>query len=221
MAYEVFLGELLLPVSPKKLQMKINGQNKTITLINESEVNLLKAAKLTDISLEALLPQMEYPFARYIGGFQPADYFLEALEKYKTGKKAFQFIVNREYPDGGRLFGTDMTVSLEDYQILEDAENGFDVMVSISLKQYREFGASVLSAINDASGLPVMAALRSRSTDTAPTVKSYIVQRGDTLWNIAKKHLGDGSRYAEIYELNRDKITNPAAIAPGLALAMP
>lgn len=36
-------------------------------------------------------------------------------------------------------------------------------------------------------------------------MKEYTVKRGDTLWSIAKKYLGDGARYKEIRELNNLK----------------
>ncbi|MBQ1434408.1 MAG: LysM peptidoglycan-binding domain-containing protein, partial [Clostridia bacterium] len=36
-----------------------------------------------------------------------------------------------------------------------------------------------------------------------------------------KKQLGDGTRYKEIYELNRDRIKNPSLIYPGQTLSLP
>ena len=49
----------------------------------------------------------------------------------------------------------------------------------------------------------------------------YEVVKGDCLWNIAKKHLGDGSRWGEIYELNKGIISNPNLIYVGQQLVMP
>ena len=60
-----------------------------------------------------------------------------------------------------------------------------------------------------------------RETSGAPSGKTYTVKKGDCLWNIAKLLLGDGSRYTEIYALNRDKITNPNLIYPGQVLTIP
>lgn len=51
---------------------------------------------------------------------------------------------------------------------------------------------------------------------------NYTVQHGDCLWDIAKKNLGDGSRWTEIYKLNSDLIgSNPNLIHTGLDLKMP
>ncbi|WFA10098.1 tyrosine-protein phosphatase [Tissierella sp. Yu-01] len=53
------------------------------------------------------------------------------------------------------------------------------------------------------------------------TVTTYVVVKGDCLWNIAKKQLGSGSRYIEIYNLNKDKIKNPSMIHIGQELVLP
>lgn len=51
MSYYFFLGNTMLPVPPPRMNTKINGKNKTINLINEGEVNLIKMPGLTEISL--------------------------------------------------------------------------------------------------------------------------------------------------------------------------
>lgn len=49
--------------------------------------------------------------------------------------------------------------------------------------------------------------------------REYIVQRGDNLWNIAKKFYGDGARYHVIATAN--KIKNVNMIYPGQSLVIP
>jgi len=56
-----------------------------------------------------------------------------------------------------------------------------------------------------------------------PTIEDrrVTVVKGDTLFDIARRLLGDPNRYPEIYELNRDKIENPDLIYPGQVLKIP
>jgi hypothetical protein len=50
----------------------------------------------------------------------------------------------------------------------------------------------------------------------------YVVQQGDTLFSIATAQLGDGSKWPEIYDLNKAVIgNNPALILPGQQLTIP
>lgn len=48
--------------------------------------------------------------------------------------------------------------------------------------------------------------------------ETYTVVKGDTLYGIAKKKLGDAEKWRQIYDLNNDKIENPKYIKPGQIL---
>jgi nucleoid-associated protein YgaU len=58
-------------------------------------------------------------------------------------------------------------------------------------------------------------------TPTQPPPRLYIVRRGDTLSGIAQRELGDASRWPEIFERNRDVISNPGRIFPDQVLILP
>ncbi len=47
------------------------------------------------------------------------------------------------------------------------------------------------------------------------------VVSGDTLWKIAKKYYGKGSRYPEIFEANRPMLSHPDKIYVGQVLRIP
>jgi nucleoid-associated protein YgaU len=47
------------------------------------------------------------------------------------------------------------------------------------------------------------------------------VRRGDSLWRISKRHLGNGKRWAAFYKANKKKIDNPNLIFPGQTLIIP
>lgn len=51
--------------------------------------------------------------------------------------------------------------------------------------------------------------------------RTYRVKLGDTLDAIAKRFYGDGDRYAEIYEANRERLKAPADLREGLLLEIP
>ncbi|MBI1903392.1 MAG: LysM peptidoglycan-binding domain-containing protein [Planctomycetia bacterium] len=49
----------------------------------------------------------------------------------------------------------------------------------------------------------------------------YVVGKGDTLFNIARRLLGKATRWVEIYELNRDVLGDDVDLRPGLELRLP
>ena len=58
-------------------------------------------------------------------------------------------------------------------------------------------------------------------TPTQPPARLYIVRRGDTLSGIAQRELGDASRWPEIFERNREVLSNPDRIYPNQVLILP
>ena len=55
----------------------------------------------------------------------------------------------------------------------------------------------------------------------APKADSHTVLRGESLWLIAKKYYGDGSKWRQIYEANKNTISDPNRIREGMNIIIP
>lgn len=218
--YSFFIDGMELPIAPQKLAVKIKGNNKTLTLINEGDINFLRAPGLTEITFDAVLPMLgQYSFAN---GYRRPDSYLNKLESLMTGKEPFRFLVSRVSPSGRLLYDTNMKVSLENYTVTEDATKGPDVTVSITLKQYISYSTKTVTVVKPKpEKKPVVQQKKKRETSSAPKVKTYTVKSGDCLWNIAKKYYGNGAQYTKIYNANKGKVKNPNLIYPGQVLTIP
>lgn len=227
MAYNCYLFGELMPVTPGKLTIKIKGKNTTLVLLNEGEINMLKKPGLTEITLPLTFPMLT--------GAKPPEHYLGLLEKGKTDKEknTTQFILTRTSPAGQLLFDTNIKVSIEDYNIVENAENGLDLSVEVKLKQYRDYGTKTVTvqtetkhndtktSTSSSSGATSATVSTERAATTAPKTTTYTVKKGDTLWGIAKKYYGNGAQYTRIYEANKDKIKNPNLIYVGQVFTIP
>lgn len=213
MAYNCYLFDETMPVAPSKMTLKIKGKNETVTLLNEGEINFLKYPGLTEITLPLMFPMLT--------GSKKPDYYLDLLEKAKVNRKTTQLILTRTTPDGKSLFDTNIKVSVEDYEIKEDATDGLDVSVDVTLLQYRDYGTKKVSIKKIKDNQQVADVEKEREDTKAPKATTYTVKKGDTLWAIAKKYLGSGAKYTEIYNANKDIISNPNLITVGMKLTIP
>lgn len=214
MSYACYLAGVQMP-TPAKLTVKVKNKNKTLILLNEGEINFLRTPGLTEITVPLVLPML--------GGERSPSSYLDMLEGLKTGKGTTQFILVRRSPDGRTLFDTNIKVSVEDYNIVEDATKGLDVAVDVNLKQWRAYGTKTATVEQPAapSQPATVTVEQEREASTAPAAKTYTVKKGDSLWAIAAKYYGKGSDYSKIAGANTDKISNPNLIYPGQVLTLP
>jgi nucleoid-associated protein YgaU len=63
--------------------------------------------------------------------------------------------------------------------------------------------------------------LETGETPTEEEVVFYTIKKGDTLWAIAADQLGNGARYPEIFEANKEVIKDPDLIYPGQQIRIP
>ncbi len=94
-------------------------------------------------------------------------------------------------------------------------------------------GISVIPSITDeqraAAGLPEKKAPASRepvaeAAEAAPAAaesRFYVIQKGDTLYGIAKEFYGNGMKYKQLFEANREVIEDPDKIYPGQKIRVP
>ena len=89
--YRIIIDGQYVPIPPEKITIKVDGDNKTMTLINLGEINVIRKKKLTDISFELLLPNQRYPFAYYPQGYMTADSYIKKYRKLQRNKSPFKF----------------------------------------------------------------------------------------------------------------------------------
>lgn len=209
--YHFFVGDLELPYAPSELNITIGSNNQTVELINGNEINILKNPKLTEIEFEVELPRgRQYPFANNLRSpIAYTDYF----EKLMLSKKPTKLVITRQPPYGGKgntlngFASNSWTVSLEGYTLKEDAENAYDITVSLKFKEYLSYGTVKKTVVNK---VKQPAASTPKPAEKTSENKSYVVKKGDCLWKIAKKYYGTGTKWKIIYNANKTIIEKTA-----------
>lgn len=127
-----------MPVTPDSLTVKVKGRSKKVELMSGGEIVIPKDPSLTEIETTVLLPISQ----------KPQDY-LELFKELLLSKAPFKFMLVRIMPDGKKaLFDTNMNVILEEYKIKEDAEDGLDLTVELSMKEYRKYSTHTYKVSN-------------------------------------------------------------------------
>lgn len=83
-----------------------------------------------------------------------------------------------------------------------------------AIKTIPEWREEVVADIKAAGG-------PAAGSSAAAPASTYTVKPGDTLSKISKQLLGDANAYMEIFNANRDQLTDPDKIRPGQILKVP
>lgn len=79
-----------------------------------------------------------------------------------------------------------------------------------------------LPPLDQSAGIPRAAAPSPARTATAgATGRVHVVAPGETLYGIAQRYYGNGSKWPEILNANRDQLKNENEVKPGMKLRIP
>ena len=228
--FKIGSAVVALPITPSELSIKIGSNNEVVTLIDQGDINILKDPALVEVEFDARFPMRKYP---YCIEWHKFPYYWDKFKELKEQKKPFRFIVSRYAGKStNRTWDTNLLMAIEDMSLKEDAGEGDDVIISFTLKQYKEYGVRHFGGTLTASRKAGTAS-KGRHSDKANESQTYTVKSGDCLWNLAKKFYGNGSKYPTIYKANKTAIENDAKkhgrasssrghwIWPGLKLTIP
>lgn len=219
--YYFYLDNLQIPIPPKSLDITVSNKNETIDLLQTGEVTIPKPLGLTEYSFEILLPNSKYPFNQSIlEKSKKAEYYAKKIVNMKSAGNPVKFTVVRMKPNGEMLSMVTERVTIEELETKEDHDYGFDVYMSIKLRQWRDYGTKKLVIEENKDGTASASVKTERPTDKVPDkeVKSPNGFNKATLQRIVKQQFGDTNNLFKIAALN--KIGVPCYLGATQALSM-
>ncbi|HEY2760477.1 MAG TPA: LysM peptidoglycan-binding domain-containing protein, partial [Pirellulales bacterium] len=81
--------------------------------------------------------------------------------------------------------------------------------------------AAVLPLMVNVPPSPQKISFNSTVAKTAPTGRTYTVQAGESLLDVARKVYGDPRRYQDLFEANRRQLRTPGDLKTGMVLTIP
>ena len=131
---------------------------------------------------------------------------------------------------GKKLFGDDDDAGDKIREHIEEDNPGVEGLsvsvedgvakVSGKAKDQSAFEKAILMAGN-VFGVSEVQADELEAPAMEQKVEYYEIKSGDTLWAIASEFLGNGAKYTEIFEANREVIKDPDLIYPGQKIRIP
>ncbi len=219
----------MLPVNPEEIEISSVLAIEKYDVLKLGQIAVPVGMELSVYSFETELPHEAYRYVTTSNKFRDADYYLTRFEKWRSKLEPVQFIAARTEDSAGLIESINSLVLIEELSIVEKAGEEGDKYVKFKLLEYKDYSKKpadeIIYTLKIVAGIAKALAKKSKKATTeAVSSKSsgyYVVKSGDSLWSIAKKQYGDGSKCNIIYNANKDKIKNPALINIGWKLKIP
>jgi LysM repeat protein len=203
-----------LPVNPEELNKNSVQAIERYQILKLGQIAIPTHMELTEYNFEVEFPHEALHYVETSGNFKDSDYYLNLFSKWRNDLAHVRFIASNGIGDD-----INSLVLIEEVKEVEKAGEEGDKYISFKLLEYKKYGKKSVvvqqsgTAIASTAKVEVPVAVNPKSTG------SYTVVSGDSLWAIAKKYYGDGSKYNKIVTAN--SIKNPNLIYPGQKLVIP
>ena len=183
--------EIRVPWLPEKINHDSGGVTvATYDIIDKGEVAVPTGSGLSSWSWESELPgSLRTDTSLLRGTWKDPKEYLNLLEDWRQNGTPLRLLVTG-YP-------INADVILFDYSSTPSGAFG-DIAYDVTFKEDRDI--TITSTTDTTQKRPT----------TSSSGKTYTVKKGDTLWAIAKKFYGNGSKWKTIYNANKTIIENTA-----------
>lgn len=199
-----------LPVNPEQVSITSSHGYEDIQVTHLGEYTLIGEATLKEYSFSSFLPRDYHSgYCEYEEIPDPWE-TVETIEQWMKGRKPIRLTIT------GTPINTEVTI--RSFNFSERAGTPGDIYYELQLKQFIHLEFRTIESSPDKATTST-----TKHRPIAKAVpKTYVVIPGDTLWKIAQRTLGNGDRWPEIYETNKQTIgKNPDLIYPGQKLVIP
>jgi len=206
-------SRLHFPVNPERITCHTGNRILTFDVITLGEISLPRGRVPIRFSFEGFFPGEARKDDPMVKSWRSPKELASLLSLWRNEGIKLRLLVTETPINHDVYFDGDGSFEYE-------FQGGHgDCWYSLRFVEAREMLLLTETEVRPASTMVASSSAAGSSRPAPPTPKTYTVKSGDTLYAIAKKTLGDGGRWREIYNNNVDTIgKDPNLIRPGQVL---
>ena len=219
MSYSVYLKisgkKYKLPVNPEQIKKTQELNAEKYQVLRGEQVCVPTYAELWSYEFsDCELPHRDTHYMESGGDANP-DKYIRAITKAQKNRLPVQLIYSNGVTDDESV-----KVLIESCSITEKAGEEGDKYLSLSFLQYKAPSKKYMAVVTPTATV-AQPQVEQPANPAVEQRKTYTVQKGDTLWKIAKQFYGNGALNTKIVSANSDKIKNPNLIYAGQVFTIP
>ncbi|NBD24319.1 LysM peptidoglycan-binding domain-containing protein [Paenibacillus sp. T1] len=231
------------PVLPGSISIARGGASKDYDIVGTGKISVIGKPELAEISFESFFPAQHYPFNSTLAktgadgktrltsdsaivhtlketGLPDPNGYVDDINRWMRSGHPVRFIyVGSNATDDSAVINLPMTIA--SFERREEAGSPGDIYYSLKLREYAFYAAKQAKTVKQADGTTKRVEEPAKRPDERVRPATYTLKAGDTLIVVARKLLGDSSRWREIQKLNGITDSQTRQLAVGKVLQLP
>lgn len=185
---------ITIPVNPEKITYNADGYFQEYQIINKGTSKIPNGKDVSYVGWECFFPGASLKNEKYVIKYKSPSSIRKQIEYWRRNGKKIKVSITTT--------PINMYAYINSYAETYEGSNG-NIYYSIELVQAVDIEVDrVKKKKNKTSG--------TKRTSKRSSGKSYVVKKGDCLWNISKKYYKKGSQWKKIYNANKSTIEKAA-----------
>lgn len=206
-----------IPINPGEIEVGEGSNSSTYDIVGLGEISVIKSPKLSSYAFSSIFPAQAYPFISASIVLEPSEY-VDMINEWKATRRPIRFVF------AGANLDINEAVSIDDFTWKEVAGTSGDIEYTLKLKKYVFYSAQRMNVttrqVEGNTTQVIQKGTKPRQNDRQ-TPKTHTLTPGEDLWTVAKRELGDDSKWREIQKLNGISDAQLKKLPVGMVLKLP
>lgn len=180
------------PVTPAEVGCNGSSEIQSSKINEVGSISLYGGNGLRSTEISSFFPSIKYDFCNYPDIKKPYEY-VRQIEGWMYSGAKLRLIIGDTH--------TNIQVMINDFSYSERPGTR-DVYFTISLTEYKEITLNKSPSGNSESNNTNRP---SEGNPTTPSSKTHKVVKGDSLWSLAQRYYGSGTKHPQLRDKNKKK----------------
>lgn len=179
--YSFFIGInqniIEIPVNPQEYTISYPTENKIYNILSIGDVVLPELPSLMEVAWDSYFPGNSQDGMLMGHTWKQPERYIKTIREAMEKKYVVDLVISRYEADGNKMFDTNVSAIIQNFEITEKGGEIGDIYYKISMKEYREFAPKIIQ-MGKGDNQTIVQEEKQRKTELVVCVGAKVIANG-------------------------------------------